>query len=69
MKLKMPTKEELFNMDRMPLLKLLKDLHSENNELRMTIRARNITVRELRMTKKKYWEKIKRLQAELEGIK
>lgn len=69
MKVRMPTKEELFNMDRMPLLKLLKDLHNENNELRTTIRARNITVRELRMTKKKYWEKIKRLQAELEGIR
>lgn len=69
MKIKMPTKEELFNMDRMPLLKLLKDQHSENNELRITIRARNITIRELRMTKKKYWEKIKRLQAELEGIR
>jgi len=69
MKVKMPTKEEIFKMDRMPLLKLIKDLHDENNELRLTIRARNITVRELRMTKKKYWEKIKKLQAELEEIK
>lgn len=69
MKVRMPTKDELFKMDRMPLLKLLKDLHNENNELRVTIRARNITIRELRMTKKKYWEKIKKLQGEMEDIK
>jgi len=57
---KVPTKGELFLLDRMDLLALIKKLRDEIKELRMTIRAKNLTIRELRITKRLHWDKIKR---------
>lgn len=59
-KTKFPTKGELFLMDRMDLLALIKRLRDEEKELRTTIRAKNITIREERMRKRQHWAKIKR---------
>ena len=59
-KTRTPPKSELFNMDKMDLLKLIKQLRDEIKELRLTIRARNITIREEKAKRKKYWETIKR---------
>ncbi len=67
-KTKVPSKAQLFTMDRMDLLRLIKQLRDEINELRLSVRAKNITVRELRMAKRKHWEKIKELRAQLEEI-
>ncbi|GAI77202.1 unnamed protein product [marine sediment metagenome] len=57
---KVPTKGELFLLDRMDLLALIKKLRDETKELRTTIRAKNITIREERMTKRQHWAKLKR---------
>jgi len=57
---KVPTKAELFLMDRMDLLKLIKQLREEIEELRTTIRAKNVTIREERIRKREHWEKVKR---------
>lgn len=59
-KTKIPTKGELFLMDRMDLLALIKKLRDEIKELRTTIRAKNITIREERMRKRQHWAKLKR---------
>ncbi|MBA7670632.1 hypothetical protein ES703_78778 [subsurface metagenome] len=59
-KIKFPTKGELFLMDRMDLLALIKRLRDKEKELRTTIRAKNITIREERMRKRQHWAKIKR---------
>lgn len=57
---KVPTKGELFLMDRMDLLALIKKLRDEIKELRTTIRAKNITIREERIRKREHWAKLKR---------
>ena len=67
-KTKVPSKAQLFTMDRMDLLRLIKLLRNEIKELRLSIRAKNITVREVRMAKRNHWEKIKELRAKLEEI-
>lgn len=66
---KKPRKQKLFVMSRMQLLAQLKLAHDEIDRLKLTVRARNITNRELRMTKRKHWEKIKELRVQLEEIK
>lgn len=59
-KTKVPTKGELFMLGRMDLLKIIKQLRDEIYQLRLAIRAKNVTVREERMTKRMHWDKIKR---------
>lgn len=59
-KTKVPSKAELFKMSRMDLLKIIKQLRDENKELRLTIRSKNITIREERIKRKRYWEWVKR---------
>ena len=59
-KTKVPTKAELFLMNRMDLLALIKKLRDEIGELRLRIRAKNVTIREERMRKREHWKKILR---------
>lgn len=59
-KTKVPVKGELFLMDRMDLLKLIKQLRDEIKGLRTTIRAKNVSIREERMRKREHWAKLKR---------
>lgn len=68
-KTKVPKRAELFTMDRMDLLRLIKQLRDEIKELRLSIRAKNITVREVKMAKRKHWERIKKLRAQLEKVR
>lgn len=68
-KTKVPTKGELFRLDRMDLLALIKKLRDEIKALRLTLRAKNITIREERFRKRKHWETVKRLREELREIK
>lgn len=59
-KTKVPTRAELYLLNRMDLLKLIKQLRDETKELRTTIRAKNVSIREERMRKREHWAKLKR---------
>jgi len=66
---KVPTKAELYLLDRMDLLKLIKQLRDEIKELRTTIRAKNVTIREERMRKREHWAKLKRYREAVGRLK
>ena len=68
-KTKVPTREELFHADRMDLLALIKKLRDEIRELRLSLRAKNITIREERFRKRRHWETVKSLRQELRELK
>lgn len=57
---KKPTRKELWNMSREDLLKQLKSAHDYIEEQRLKIRSKNLTIRELRLTKNSHWEILKR---------
>lgn len=59
-KTKVPTKGELWRLDRRDLLKLIKQLRGEIRELRIRLRAKNVTIREERMRKRTHWALLKR---------
>jgi len=57
---KKPTRKELWGMDREDLLKQLKLAHDYIEEQKLRIRSKNLTIRELRVTKDRHWKQVKR---------
>jgi len=57
---KKPTRKELWIMSREDLLKQLKLSHDYIKELRLIVRSKNLTLRELRVKKNRHWAIIKR---------
>lgn len=68
-KVKVPVMAELFKMDRMDLLKIIKQLRGEIEGLRTTIRAKNVTIREERIRKREHWAKLKRYRQAVGQLK
>lgn len=57
---KKPTRKELWGMSRENLLKQLKLAHEYIKEQRLTVRSKNITIRELRVKSNRHWGVVKR---------
>jgi len=57
---KKPTRKELWGMSREDLLKQLNLAHEYIKEQRLTVRSKNITIREIRVKSDRHWRLVKR---------